>query len=156
MACGPTDGKVLGEFPRVGNWLDVVEALHVSLLIRQRGQGRMLNGIGAAFLLLLNATGMVIWWPGIRNWRRALKVDFRRNWRRINFDMHVSVGFWTILIASFWAVSGIYFGWPRQIFQFVNSISPVITARPPAITVTPESSAPEPDLRSLVEQRLRH
>lgn len=150
VACGPTDGKVLGEFPRVGNWLEVVDALHVSLLIRQRGQGRMLNGIGAAFLLLLNATGMVIWWPGIRNWRRALMIDFRRNWRRINFDLHVSLGFWTILIASFWAVSGIYFGWPRQIFQFVNSISPVITARPPAITVTPESSAPEPDLRSLI------
>ena len=48
----------------------------------------MLNGVGAAFLLLLNATGMVIWWPGIRNWKRALKVDFERNWRRINFDLH--------------------------------------------------------------------
>lgn len=84
----------------------------------------MWNGVGAAFLLLLNATGMVIWWPGIRNWRRALKVDFERGWRRINFDLHVSVGFWTIVIASVWAVSGIYFGWPRPIFQFVNSLSP--------------------------------
>ena len=77
----------------------------------------MWNGVGAAFLLLLNATGMVIWWPGIRNWKRALTVDFARNWRRINFDLHVSVGFWTILIASFWAVSGIYFGWPRKFFS---------------------------------------
>jgi uncharacterized iron-regulated membrane protein len=93
---------------------------------------------------------MVIWWPGIRNWKRALKVDFRRNWRRINFDLHVSVGFWTILIASFWALSGIYFGWPRQVFNWVNSISPVITARPPAISVTPESNAPELDLVALV------
>jgi uncharacterized iron-regulated membrane protein len=150
VGCGPTDGKVLGEFSRAANWLDVVDELHVSLLIRSRGQGRMLNGIGAAFLLLLNATGLVIWWPGIRNWRRALMVDFRRNWRRINFDLHVSVGFWTILIASFWAVSGIYFGWPRQIFQFVNSISPVITARPPAISFTAGSSGSEPDLRSLI------
>ncbi len=62
------------------------------------------------------------------------------------------MGFWTILIASFWAVSGIYFGWPRQVFQFVNSISPVITARPPAISVTPGNSAAEPDLRSLVQR----
>ena len=114
--------------------------------------GRLLNGVGAAFLLLLNATGMVIWWPGIRNWKRALKVDFERNWRRVNFDLHVSVGFWTILIASFWAMSGIYFGWPRQVFQFVNSFSPVITARPPAINVTPESTVPEPDLRALVHR----
>jgi uncharacterized iron-regulated membrane protein len=150
VACGPKQGKVLGEFPRGRNWLDVVQELHESLLIHPGSQGRMLNGIGAAFLLLLNATGMVIWWPGIRNWKRALMVDFQRNWRRINFDLHLSVGFWTILIASFWAVSGIYFGWPRQVFQFVNSLSPVITARPPAISVAPESDAPKLDLRAFV------
>ncbi len=152
VACGRTEGKVLGEFPRHRNWLDVMQELHESLLIHPGSQGRMLNGVGAAFLLLLNVTGMVIWWPGIRNWKRALKVDFERGWRRINFDLHVSVGFWTILIASFWAVSGIYFGWPRQIFQFVNSFSPVITARPPTISVAPESTFPELDLRSLVQQ----
>ena len=152
VACDPKDGKVLGEFPGKANWLDVVEELHVSLLIPARGQGRMLNGVGAAFLLLLNATGMVIWWPGIRNWKRALKVDFQRSWRRINFDLHVSIGFWTILIASFWAVSGIYFGWPRQVFLFVNSMSPVISARPPAISVIPDSSALELDIRALVQR----
>jgi uncharacterized iron-regulated membrane protein len=152
VACDPKDGKVLGEFPRKANWLDVIEELHVSLLIPARGQGRMLNGVGAAFLLLLNATGLVIWWPGIRNWKRALKVDFQRSWRRIDFDLHVSIGFWTILIASFWAVSGIYFGWPRQVFLFVNSMSPVITARPPAITVVPGSSAPELDIHALVQR----
>jgi uncharacterized iron-regulated membrane protein len=152
VASGATDGTVLGEFPRTRTWLDVIEELHISLLDPRRGQGRMFNGIGAAFLLLLNATGMVIWWPGVRNWRRALKVDFARSWRRINFDLHVAVGFWTILIASFWALSGIYFGWPRQIFQFVNSLSPVVSARPPAISITPDSAAPEPDLRSLVQR----
>ncbi len=152
VACGPKEGQVLGEFPRGRNWLDVLQELHESLLIHPGSQGRMLNGIGAAFLLLLNLTGMVVWWPGIRNWKRALKVDFRRNWRRINFDLHLSIGFWTILIASFWAVSGIYFGWPRQVFRFVDSISPVIAARPPAVRVAPESSFPELDLRALVQQ----
>lgn len=150
VACDPRQGTVLGQFPRVRNWLDVTQELHESLMIHHNG--RILNGVGAAFLLLLNATGMVIWWPGIRNWKRALKVDFERGWRRINFDLHVSVGFWTILIASFWAVSGMYFGWPRQIFQFVNSLSPVITARPPTVSVIPYSDAPQPDLRYLVKQ----
>ncbi len=150
VASDPRDGKVLGEFPRGRNWMDIVEDLHVAILIPRHDRGRLLNGVGAAFLLLLNVTGMVIWWPGIRNWKRALIVDFQRNWRRINFDLHVAVGFWTILLASFWAVSGIYFGWPRQIFLFVNSLSPVITARPPAISVTPETDAPELDLREVV------
>ena len=139
VACEPTKGKVLGEFPRERNWLDVIQELHESLLIHPGSRGRMFNGMGAVLLLLLNVTGMVIWWPGLRNWRRALLVDFRRNWRRINFDLHSAVGFWTILIVSFWAVSGIYFGWPRQVFLFVNSLSPVITARPPAVRVEPET-----------------
>ena len=129
--------------------------LHESLLIPIHRTGRVLNGLGGALLLLLNLTGMVIWWPGVRNWTRALKVDFQRNWRRINFDLHLAVGFWTVLIASFWAFSAIYFAWPREIFRFVNSLSPVITARAPSISVAPESDAPEPDLRSLVKRAAR-
>lgn len=150
VACGPQDGKVLGVFPRHRNWLDVVQELHESLMIHHNG--RVLNGVGAALLLLLNLTGLVVWWPGIRNWRRALQVDFERGWRRINFDLHVAVGFWTILIATFWAVSGIYFGWPRQTFQFVNSLSPIVSARPPAIRVTPDDDAPQPDIPVLVQR----
>jgi uncharacterized iron-regulated membrane protein len=152
VACNPTDGKVLGVFPRQRSWLDVILDLHESLLIPIHRTGRVLNGVGGALLLLLNLTGMVIWWPGVRNWTRALKVDFRRNWRRINFDLHLAVGLWTILIASFWAFSAIYFAWPREIFRFVNSLSPVITAQAPSVSVPPESNAPEPDLRSLVQQ----
>jgi uncharacterized iron-regulated membrane protein len=152
VACNPTDGKVLGVFPRQRTWLDVILDLHESLLIPIHRTGRVLNGIGGALLLLLNLTGMVIWWPGVRNWTRALKVDFRRNWRRINFDLHLAVGLWTILIASFWAFSAIYFAWPREIFRFVNSLSPVITARAPSISVAPESIVAEPDLHSLVKQ----
>jgi len=53
VACGPTEGQVLGEFPRKRNWLDVVQELHESLLIHPGSQGRMLNGVGAASLLLL-------------------------------------------------------------------------------------------------------
>lgn len=152
VASAASDGKVLGEFPQTRTWLDVIDELHISLLDPRRGQGRMWNGVGAASLLLLNLTGMIIWWPGIRNWKRALKVDFERNCRRINFDLHVAVGFWTILISSFWAFSGVYFGWPRQAFQFVNSLSPVISARPPASTVTPLDMTPEPDLHALVQR----
>lgn len=152
VACSPNDGRVLGEFPENRTWLVVVQQMHETLLIRPGSRGRMWNGVGAAALLLLNVTGMVIWWPGIRNWKRALKVDSARNWRRINFDLHVSVGFWTILLTSIWAVSGIYFGWPRQVFLFVDSISRIVSARPPAITVNPEADAGEPNLRALIQR----
>jgi uncharacterized iron-regulated membrane protein len=141
-------GEVLGEFPRRAAWIDLVRELHETLLIRRNG--RIVNGVGAAFLLLLSVTGMVIWWPGVRHWKRALTVDFHRKWRRINYDMHSAAGFWSLLIVSFWAVSGIYFAWPLQIFRLVNSISPIVTARPPVIRVIPDPDATRPDLAGLV------
>jgi uncharacterized iron-regulated membrane protein len=150
VAADPATGKVLGEFPRNDSWLRVITRLHETLLIG-RG-GRRVNGYGAAFLLLLNITGLVVWWPGVQTWARALKVDFRRTWRRVNFDLHRAVGFWTLGITSFWAISGIYFGWPAQTFAWVEKISPIVAVRPPVVTVRPQRDAAPPDLRTLISQ----
>ena len=151
VACDPNTGKVLGVFSSQTNWTDFARELHETLLLSGH-TGRLVNGIAASLLLLLNATGLVIWWPGVRNWRRALKVGFRRNWRRINFDLHSAVGFWTLAIVFLWAITGMYFTWPRQMFLFVNSFSKIISARPPAIVVAPESPVGALDLNSLVER----
>jgi uncharacterized iron-regulated membrane protein len=149
VAADPATGEILGPMPRPAAWLSVIRRLHETLLIR--GTGRVWNGVGAAVLLFLAATGLVNWWPGIRHWRRALKVDSRRGWRRINFDLHSAAGFWTLLLLSSWAVTGMYFAWPQPISQWVNSWSPIVSARPPAVSVQPVSSAaPVPDLDTLI------
>jgi uncharacterized iron-regulated membrane protein len=110
------------------------------------------NGVLAAFLLLVNLTGMVVWWPGIRGWTLALLVDFGRNWRRVNFDLHRAVGFWTLAIVSFWGVSGVYFGWSREVRALVERISPVISASPPAVRVEPQLVDAPPDLHAILAQ----
>jgi uncharacterized iron-regulated membrane protein len=148
VACDPTTGEVLGPAPRPAAWLSFVRQVHETLLIR--GTGRVWNGGGAAFLLLLAATGLVNWWPGVRNWRQALKVTFRFNWRRINFDLHRATGFWALTLLSFWAVSGVYFAWPQELFQLVDSWSPIVSARPPSVAATPIAGAAEPDVDALI------
>jgi uncharacterized iron-regulated membrane protein len=148
VACDPATGDILGPVPRRAAWLTLVGRMHETLLIR--GRGRVWNGVGAAFLLFLAGTGLLNWWPGIRNWRRALKVNVRLGWRRINFDLHSAAGFWTLLLLSMWAVSGVYFAWPENVFRLVNSWSPIVSARPPAVTATPIDNAPEPDFDALI------
>jgi uncharacterized iron-regulated membrane protein len=150
VAADPASGNVLGEFPKNESWLRTITNLHETLLIGPRG--RRVNGYGAALLLVLNITGLVVWWPGVKTWIRALFIDFRRGWRRINFDSHRAVGFWTLAITLFWAISGIYFGWPAQTFAWVQKISPIVAVRPPAVTVRPQRGVAPLDLRALISQ----
>jgi uncharacterized iron-regulated membrane protein len=54
------------------------------------------------------------------------------------------------LLISSWAVSGVYFAWPQEILQLVNSWSPVVSARPPSVTASGSGGIPEPDLDALI------
>jgi uncharacterized iron-regulated membrane protein len=85
--------------------------LHENLLVG--GPGRILDGFGAIGLLLLCLTGAVIWWPGTAHWRRSLTVDWHAHFARINWDLHSALGFWCLIFVTVWAVSGIYFSFPR-------------------------------------------
>jgi uncharacterized iron-regulated membrane protein len=70
----------------------------------------------------------------------------------VNFDLHRAVGFWTLALTSFWAISGIYFGWPAQTFAWVQKISPIVAVRPPVVTVQPQSDVMPPDLQALISR----
>src|SRR5260370_35628183 len=68
--------------------------------------GRLVNGIGAMCLTLLCLTGAMIWWPGIKNWRRSLAVNWRSHFARISWDLHSMLGFWCFAIVLLWGISG--------------------------------------------------
>ncbi len=106
------------------HWL---QDLHFNLLSGRTG--RAINGIGASCLLVMTATGLVIWWPGITRWRRAIRVDTSRRWKRINWDLHSATGFWTAALLATWGLSGVYFAWPLQFGAVVNAVSPVSLAK---------------------------
>lgn len=148
VASDPASGAVLGPVPPSVAWLTFVRRLHETLLLD--GPGRTVNGVGAALLLLLAATGLVTWWPGLSRWWRALYVDLRFGWRRINFDLHRAAGIWALVLITGWAATGIYFGWTRQVFALVNRWSPVVSARPPAVAAEPDDSAVAPGIDALI------
>ncbi len=85
--------------------------LHENLL--SGTTGRLVNGMGAICLTLLCFTGAMIWWPGVKNWRRSLTVSWRSHFARINWDLHSALGFWCFPFVLLWSISGIYFAFPR-------------------------------------------
>ena len=153
----PYTGEDLGDSVpraiRVAAWL---AKLHTDLLYGDNG--RKVNGIGAVFLTLLCATGAVLWWPGARTWRRGLVIDPRSNWKRLNWDLHSALGFWSFALIFMWAITGVYLAFPLPFQKVINHYSPLIQyalpedaaiAPPPAASLlADEAKTPQPQAKS--------
>jgi uncharacterized iron-regulated membrane protein len=74
--------------------------------------GRRTNALGALLTTLVGVTGAVVWWPGIRNWRRSLTIDVRAPWMSLNWRLHSVLGFWCLAFILMWGVSGFHLALP--------------------------------------------
>jgi uncharacterized iron-regulated membrane protein len=143
----PVTARVLGELPEK-SLVRTVQDLHFDLLAGRTG--RVVNGAGGVLLLALCITGLVIWWPGLPNWRRGFTIDFHRSWKRINWDMHSAAGIWTGAIIAMWAVTGIYFAFPSEFRSAVNAVSPLTVASTPKSDTRAPRAVPPPTWRELI------
>jgi uncharacterized iron-regulated membrane protein len=137
----PYTGEDLGDSVpqaiRVAAWL---AKLHTDLLYGDTG--REVNGIGAIFLTLLCVTGFIVWWPGVVSWRRNLAIDFRSNWKRLNWDLHSAIGFWSFALIFMWAITGVYLAFPLPFQKIINHYSTLIQyALPEDVTLAPPAPA---------------
>jgi len=115
-------GEDLGDpFPWTSEALLWLVTLHDDLLMPLEQRGRFWNGIGSILTTLLCLTGAVVWWPGIRHWRRGLSVKWRSRWPRLNFDLHSALGFWFFAMILLWSITGIYLSFPSSFMAVVNT-----------------------------------
>jgi uncharacterized iron-regulated membrane protein len=128
----PYTGADLGDAdPRATEVFEKIVDLHDNLLGGMTG--RAINGVGGICLALLCVTGAVIWWPGSRNWRRALFVRWKTGWKRFNWDLHSAIGFWSLAFIFMWAVTGIYMVFPQPfnaLNDFIEPFNPAVAVRP--------------------------
>jgi uncharacterized iron-regulated membrane protein len=86
--------------------------------------GRAINGLGALVILVVAASGLVIWWPGIKTWARSLLVPRGVGWRRTIWHLHSAVGFWTFAFTVVFAMSGLYLCFPESFQQLADRLDP--------------------------------
>lgn len=84
--------------------------LHDNLLLGRTG--RQINGVGAIVTTILCITGLVIWWPGVRNWSHSLTLKWKGNPQGLNWSLHNVIGFWMLAFIFMWGISGIYLSFP--------------------------------------------
>src|SRR4051794_23194689 len=88
----PYTGADLGTTNRpVLNAIIWLADLHDDLLAGPKG--RIVNGFGAILATLMACTGVVLWWPGIKKWKRGLTINWRRKGYGFNWSMHNALGF---------------------------------------------------------------
>jgi uncharacterized iron-regulated membrane protein len=120
----PYSGKDLGPaVPAVIRVVAWMSDFHTNLLKGEKG--RIVNGVGSLFLTLLSLTGLVIWWPGVKSWRRGLAIQWKANWKRVNFDLHSAIGFWTFAFVFMWGATGVYVVWPAPFQRAINRFYPL-------------------------------
>jgi len=120
----PYTGLDLGESrPYSLQFVAWLADLHINLLSGDKG--RLVNGACAIFVVVLSLTGAILWWPGIRTWKRGLAIQPTSNWKLFNWQLHSVVGLWMLPVVFLFGVVGTYAGFPRPFQVFVNKIAPL-------------------------------
>ncbi len=120
----PRTGADMGESVSAGIWLvSKLLDLHDNLLAGPTG--RNVNGVGAVAVFTLLATGLVIWWPGIKTWRRSLTLRRGLGWKRLTWHLHSVIGFWSFAFMLVFVMSGVYLGFPEAIQDLADRLEPL-------------------------------
>ncbi len=80
--------------------------------------------LSGALLCLMCLSGVLIWWRASGAWYKGFFFNPKHGWKRINFDLHSALGFWSLAILFMWGVTGIYFAYPDPFIAVVDYFEP--------------------------------
>lgn len=81
--------------------------------------GQSIVGWSTFIFFILLVSGLILWWP--KKWTRAsreksFKIKWKAGFKRVNYDLHNVLGFYSLIFALVMAVSGLVmsFTWARS------------------------------------------
>ncbi|MDR3273438.1 MAG: PepSY domain-containing protein [Flavobacteriaceae bacterium] len=87
--------------------------LHRWLLLED-SIGRPIVGIATIIFVLLSFSGLILWFPRkFRHWKRwfywkpGFKIKFGARWKRINHDLHNTLGFYSLIFVLIMSLTGL-------------------------------------------------
>lgn len=135
LAINPYTGQIIGdpseEKTKTAAFMQKMFGLHRWLLLNEvekpiiegvenRKLGSWITGTATLLFLLGVITGIIIWFPAkIRGWKNGLKIKWSAKWKRVNHDLHNTLGFYSCIILFLMAVTGPFwsFEWYRTGWQ---------------------------------------
>jgi len=117
----PYSGKILGSSADknvVAEFMQMMFSLHRWLLLDRieepifgelpnKKLGSYISGTATILFTLGVITGIIIWFPQkIKNWKQGLKIKWNANWKRVNHDIHNSLGFYSCIFLFMMGITG--------------------------------------------------
>lgn len=113
----PYTGTVTGKVDYTHDFFVIVKAIHWSLYLSNQ-YGQPIVGWGTLIFVLILITGFIMWIP--KRWtkaekNKAFKVKWTAKFKRLNYDLHNILGFYTLIVALILAFTGMMYA-----FQWFN------------------------------------
>jgi uncharacterized iron-regulated membrane protein len=135
-------GKIVGEDFFRGHFLDWAYELHEALLLGRTGL--VANAIFAWLMVLLSVTGMVIWWPGRKHWRKGFRYHAAASWKGQTYDLHKLGGLASAALLVIVSVTGAYYAFPDAYRRVVAGVTDTAATAPtPKSRVTARTATVE-------------
>lgn len=118
----PYTAVILGTLIRPDHWdewLNTIHQLHLRLAMRVAGDpGKKIVTWAVAGLLILQLTGLFLWWR-----QKRVGIQWSKPSRRIWFDIHNSVGIVAYLFLLLLTITGLVMGFEKQTTPFFYRIT---------------------------------
>jgi uncharacterized iron-regulated membrane protein len=123
----PYTGSILGssaDKTAVAEFMGYMFSLHRWLLLDKiekpligdlpnRTLGSYISGTATILFTLGVITGMIIWFPRkVKNWRQGLKIKWSAGWKRVNHDLHSSLGLYSCILLFLMGITGPQWSFP--------------------------------------------
>ena len=116
-------GEVLKVIDVRYEFFNVVEQLHRQLLL-VKPIGSVLVGSCILLFLIMLITGFVLWLPkNYKQFKKRIVIKWKAKWKRVNYDLHNSLGFYVFPIALLIAVTGLVWSfkwWETGIYRILG------------------------------------
>ncbi|WP_400261133.1 PepSY-associated TM helix domain-containing protein [Sphingobacterium sp. SG20118] len=110
----PYSGKVQYVENSKTEFFQLILQLHMNLLLGKQ-IGHWVVGISIVLFIIILLSGIVLWWPKkwkLKKVKRQVWFNFNVKWKRLNYDLHQILGFYSFSFALLLACTGIAFTFP--------------------------------------------
>lgn len=139
----PTNGKILGQRQWGAMKLDRMHLIPFTDVLHRRLQlpskwGMWLTGALAIVWLAATLIGGVLTLPRLAVWRQGFWSKWKPAWSikrgasasRLTFDLHRSIGLWSLPLALVLSISGVYFSLADEIFKPIVNVFSTVQQHP--------------------------